>query len=191
MSSIFKYKKINGEITITGLQEGVAETAIEIPETIDNMPVTEIAEQAFLASPITAVKIGKNVREIGELAFGICKKLRSVTWNQKCDVIPSDCFSECPNLTKFDFSNVKKIEAHAFWDSGLTSVTLNKETEVGRSCFARCNDLKKIEWLSDKSIEEDIFEGCKNIKEIIISDNVMDIAVDAFASSPNAEITFV
>ena len=191
MSSIFKYKKINGEITITGLQEGTAETAIEIPETIDNMPVTEIAEQAFLASPITAVKIGKNVREIGELAFGICKKLRSVTWNQKCDVIPSDCFSECPNLTKFDFSNVKKIEAHAFWDSGLTSVTLNKETEVGRSCFARCNDLKKIEWLSDKSIEEDIFEGCKNIKEIIISDNVMDIAVDAFASSPNAEITFV
>ena len=325
MDSIFLYVEKNGEITITGLQEGVAETAIEIPETIDNMPVTEIAEQAFLASPITAVKIGKNVREIGELAFGICKKLRSVTWNQKCDVIPSDCFSECPNLTKFDFSNVKKIglyafyksglqevyltekieilekgtfsgcsklqsvtwhcqcdvipadcffgcsnlmqfdfsgvkkvrerafsksglkevclsedtevvsrwafyeckklssviwnckcnvipvecfvrcsnltqfgfssvkkiEAHAFWDSGLTSVTLNKETEVGRSCFARCNDLKKIEWLSDKSIEEDIFEGCKNIKEIIISDNVMDIAVDAFASSPNAEITFV
>ena len=191
MDSIFLYVEKNGEITITGLQEGTAETAIEIPETIDNMPVTEIAEQAFLASPITAVKIGKNVREIGELAFGICKKLRSVTWNQKCDVIPSDCFSECPNLTKFDFSNVKKIEAHAFWDSGLTSVTLNKETEVGRSCFARCNDLKKIEWLSDKSIEEDIFEGCKNIKEIIISDNVMDIAVDAFASSPNAEITFV
>ena len=325
MDSIFLYVEKNGEITITGLQEGTAETAIEIPETIDNMPVTEIAEQAFLESPITAVKIGKNIREIGELAFGVCKKLSSVTWNQKCDVIPSDCFAECSNLTQFDFSNVKKIglyafyksglqevyltekieildkgtfsgcsklqsatwhcqcdvipadcflgcsnlmqfdflgvkkvrerafsksglkevclsedtevvsrrafyeckklssviwnckcnvipvecfvrcsnltqfgfssvkkiEAHAFWDSGLTSVTLNKETEVGRSCFARCNDLKKIEWLSDKSIEEDIFEGCKNIKEIIISDNVMDIAVDAFASSPNAEITFV
>ena len=81
MDSIFLYVEKNGEITITGLQEGTAETAIEIPETIDNMPVTEIAEQAFLESPITAVKIGKNIREIGELAFGVCKKLSSVIWN--------------------------------------------------------------------------------------------------------------
>ena len=325
MSSIFKYKKINGEITITGLQEGVAETAIEIPETIDNMPVTEIAEQAFLASPITAVKIGKNVREIGELAFGICKKLRSVTWNQKCDVIPSDCFSECPNLTKFDFSNVKKIglyafyksglqevclpknikilekgtfsgcsklqsvtwhcqcdvipadcflgcsnlmqfdfsgvkkvrerafsksglkevclsedtevvsrrafyeckklssviwnckcdvipaycfvrcsnltqfdfsnikkiEARAFRGSGLTSVTLNKGTAVDQNCFACCTVLEKIEWLSGRAIKGSIFEGCKNIKEIFISDNVKSIEASAFSSFPNAEIAFI
>ena len=258
MDSIFLYVEKNGEITITGLQEGTAETANEIPETIDNMPVTEIAEQAFLESPITAVKIGKNIREIGELAFGVCKKLSSVTWNQKCDVIPSDCFAECSNLTQFDFSNVKKIglyafyksglkevclpenievvsewaffeckklssviwnckcdvipaycfvrcsnltqfdfsnikkiEARAFRGSGLTSVTLNKGTAVDQNCFAQCNDLKKIEWLSDRSIEGDIFMGCKNIKEIFISDNVKNIEVSAFASSPNAEISFI
>ena len=191
MDSIFLYVEKNGEITITGLQEGTAETAIEIPETIDNMPVTEIAEQAFLESPITAVKIGKNIREIGELAFGVCKKLSSVTWNQKCDVIPSDCFAECSNLTQFDFLNVKKIGAYAFDESGLTFVTLNKGTAVEQYCFARCNDLEKIEWLSDRNIEKNIFAECKNIKEIFISDSVMDIAVDAFASSPNAEISFV
>ena len=33
--------------------------------------------------------------------------------------------------------------------------------------------------------------GCKNIKEIFISDNVKNIEVSAFAFSPNAEITFV
>ena len=130
MDSIFLYVEKNGEITITGLQEGVAETTIEIPETIDNMPVTEIAEQAFLASPITAVKIGKNIREIGELAFGICKKLRSVTWNQKCDVIPSDCFAECSNLTQFDFSGVKKVRERAFSKSGLKEVCLSEDIEV-------------------------------------------------------------
>ena len=258
MDSIFLYVEKNGEITITGLQEGTAETAIEIPETIDNMPVTEIAEQAFLESPITAVKIGKNIREIGELAFGVCKKLSSVTWNQKCDVIPSDCFAECSNLTQFDFSNVKKIglyafyksglqevyltekieildrwaffeckklssviwnckcnvisvdcfarcsdltqfdfsnikriEVRAFRDSGLTSVTLSKGTAFGQSCFAQCNGLKKIEWLSGQNIEGKIFEGCKNIKEIFISDKVKNIEVSAFASSPNVEISFI
>ena len=191
MDSIFLYVEKNGEITITGLQEGTAETAIEIPETIDNMPVTEIAEQAFLESPITAVKIGKNIREIGELAFGVCKKLSSVIWNCKCDVIPAYCFVRCSNLTQFDFSNIKKIEARAFRGSGLTSVTLNKGTAVDQNCFAYCNDLEKIEWLSDRNIEKNIFAECKNIKEIFISDSVMDIAVDAFSSSPNAEISFI
>ena len=103
----------------------------------------------------------------------------------------ADCFFGCSNLMQFDFSGVKKIEARAFMGSGLTSVTLNKKNEVDQNCFAYCNDLEKIEWLSDRNIEKNIFAECKNIKEIFISDSVMDIAVDAFASSPNAEISFV
>ena len=240
------------------MQKGVATTSIFIPETIDGMPVVEIGPEAFSFTSIMDIKISKNIREVGELAFDNCKKLRSVTWNQKCDVISSDCFSECPNLTKFDFSNVKKIgqyafyksglqevyltentevvsewafygckklssviwnckcdviptccfagcsnltqfdfpnikriEARAFRDSGLTSVTLNRGTAIEQYCFARCNDLEKIEWLSGRAIKGSIFEGCKHIKEIFISDNVKNIEASAFASSPNAEITFI
>ena len=121
----------------------------------------------------------------------MCEKLQSVTWHCQCDVIPVDCFSGCSNLTQFDFSNIKRIEVRAFRDSGLTSVTLSKGTAFGQSCFAQCNGLKKIEWLSGQNIEGKIFEGCKNIKEILISDKVMNIAVGAFAAAPNAEISFV
>ena len=258
LDSIFKYKIINEEIVITGLQEGVVTTSIVIPETIDGMPVVEIKPEAFQSTSITDIKIGENIREIGIQAFYMCKKLKSVTWhcqcdviptncflgcsnlasfnfagikkigtyafyksglqevclpenievvsewaffeckklssviwNCKCDVIPAYCFVRCSNLTQFDFSNIKKIEARAFRGSGLTSVTLNKGTAVDQNCFAQCNDLKKIEWLSDRSIEGDIFMGCKNIKEIFISDNVKNIEVSAFASSPNAEISFI
>ena len=258
LDSIFKYKIINEEIVITGLQEGVVTTSIVIPETIDGMPVVEIKPEAFQSTSITDIKIGENIREIGIQTFYMCKKLKSVTWNHKCDVIPvgcffgcsnlmqfdfsgikkiggrafyesglqevcltgntevvskkafygceklssviwnckcdvipTCCFSRCSNLTQFDFLNVKKIGAYAFDESGLTFVTLNKGTAVEQYCFARCNDLEKIEWLSDRNIEKNIFAECKNIKEIFISDSVMDIAVDAFVSSPNAEITFV
>lgn len=392
MNSIFKYKENNGEVIITGLQEGVAETAIVIPETIGNMPVVEIGPKAFEFSTITDIKIGKNIRKIekeafahcrklssvtwnckcntipdncfyrctelkkfdftaikrvGQYAFGesglqevyipqniemigigafnICSELHSVTWNCKCDVIPADCFYECTNLKQFDFSGIEKIGKHAFegsglqevnlpeninvvlvgafercgelqsatwshkcelipsncfegclkltkfnfanakrigqsafrnsglqevrlakniknvydsafyecrklqfveWNcqrdvipdtcfarcsslkefdlsnvrkieerafiySGLTSVTLSTGTAVGHGCFACCNDLEKVEWLSDESIEKNIFAECKNIKEILISDKVMNIAVGAFAASPNAEISFV
>ena len=258
MNSIFLYVEKNGEITITGLKEGVSDTSIVIPETIDGMPVVEIGPKAFEFSTITDIKIGKNIKKIGEKAFYMCNKLRSVTWSHKCDVIPVgcffgcsnlmqfdfsgikkiggrafyesglqevcltentevvskkafscckilrtviwnckcnvipvECFVRCSNLTKFDFSSVKRIEAYAFWRSGLTSVTLSKKTEVDQNCFAYCNDLEKIEWLSGRAIKDSIFEGCKHIKEIFISDSLKNIEASAFASSPNAEITFV
>ena len=92
MNSIFKYKIINEEIVITGLQEGVVTTSIVIPETIDGMPVVEIKPEAFQSTSITDIKIGENIRETGRKAFYKCKKLSSATWNHKCDVIPADCF---------------------------------------------------------------------------------------------------
>ena len=258
LNSIFKYTENNCEVIITGLQEDVSDTSIVIPETIDGMPVTAIGPRAFEFASIKDIKIGKNIKEIGEKAFYKCEKLSAVTWNHKCDVIPDfcffgcsnlmqfdfsgikkidraafyesglkevclpenikciiegafsrcktlssvkwnckcnaipvDCFARCSNLTQFDFSSIKKIGAHAFEDSGLTSVTLSKGTAVDQNCFACCNDLEKIEWLSDRSIEGDIFEECKNIKEIFISDQVKSIEKTAFRSSPGAEITFV
>ena len=153
--------------------------------------IKRIDRAAFYESGLKEVCLPENIECIIEGAFSRCKTLSSVKWNCKCNVISVDCFAGCSNLTQFDFSNIKRIGAHAFEDSGLTSVRLSKEAAVDQSGFACCNDLEKIEWLSGRSIEGDIFEECKNIKEIIISDNVMNIAVDAFASSPNAEITFV
>ena len=325
MNSIFKYKENNGEVIITGLKEGVSDTSIVIPETIDGMPVTAIGAKAFRSTSITDIKIGANIRKIGDEAFYSCEKLSSVTWNCKCDVIPdfcffgclnlinfdfsgiekigkyafeksglqkvflpenikiiekgtfrecsglksvtwnctcdvipANCFFECSNLTHFDFSVITKIEEYSFsrsglqevsfpenikiieegafrecsglrsvtWNctcdvipalcfavcsnltqfalsgikkvgtsafekSGLTSVTLSKGTEVCKECFAHCKSLAKVEWLSARNIKGDIFMGCKNIKEIFISDKVKNIEARAFVSSPDAEITFI
>ena len=191
MDSIFKHTENNGEAIITGLQRALTETSIFIPETINGIPVVEIGPEAFRSTSITDIKIGENIKKIGEKAFYMCEKLQSVTWHCQCDVIPADCFFWCSNLMQFDFSGVKKIEARAFMGSGLTSVTLNKKNEVDQNCFAYCNDLKKIEWLSARNIKGDIFKECKNIKEIFISDKVKNIEVSAFTSSHNAEITFV
>ncbi len=153
--------------------------------------IKRIDRAAFYESGLKEVCLPENIECIIEGAFCRCKTLSSVKWNCKCNVISVDCFAGCSNLTQFDFSNIKRIGAHAFENSGLTSVRLSKKNEVDQNCFAYCNDLEKIEWLSDRNIEKNIFAECKNIKEIFISDSVMDIAVDAFASSPNAEISFV
>ena len=67
MNNIFKYVEEDGQIMITGLQEGVTTASIAIPETIDNMPVTVIAYQAFKESSITSIRseerrVGKECR---------------------------------------------------------------------------------------------------------------------------------
>lgn len=191
MNSIFKYTENNGEVIITGLKKGVSDTSIVIPETINGKPVVAIGPKAFKSTSITAIKIGKNIRKIEKNAFHKCEKLSSVTWNCKCNAIPADCFSECSNLTNFDFSSIKKIRQYSFWGSGLISVTISKGTAVYQSCFAFCENLTKVEWLSARSIKEDIFKECKDIKEIYISDKVKNIEARAFVSSPNAEINFV
>ena len=76
--NIFKFKKNNNEVIITGLQEDVSDTSIVIPETIDGLPVVEIGPRAFKLSNITDIKIGANIRKIGEEAFGHCSKLHSM-----------------------------------------------------------------------------------------------------------------
>ena len=147
MNSIFLYVEKNGEITITGLKEGVSDTSIVIPETIDGMPVVEIGPKAFEFSTITDIKIGKNIKKIGEKAVYMCNKLRSVTWSLKCDVIPVDCFSGCSNLTQFDFSNIKRIEKRAFSESGLQKVCLPQNIEcISGWTFSKCKELRSVEW---------------------------------------------
>ena len=63
MNSIFNFTENNGEVIITGLKEGISDTSIVIPETIDGMPVTAIGAKAFEFTTITDIKIGKNIKK--------------------------------------------------------------------------------------------------------------------------------
>jgi hypothetical protein len=171
LNSIFKHTENNGEVIITGLQEGLATTSIVIPETIDGMPVIEIGPKAFQSTSITNIKIGENIKGIGEKAFYMCKKLKSVTWNHKCDVVPAFCFSECSNLTKFDFSNVKKIGLYAFYKSGLQEVCLPKNIKVlEEGTFSGCSKLQSVTWHCQCDvIPAFCFDKCSNLTQFDFS----------------------
>ena len=165
LNSIFQYAENNGEVIITGLQEDVSDTSIVIPETIDGMPVTEIYGYAFCESPITGIKIGANIRKIGDEAFYSCEKLSSVTWNHKCDVIPDFCFFGCLNLINFDFSGIEKIGKYAFEKSGLQKVFLPeniKIIEIGT--FRECSGLRSVTWnCTCDVIPANCFFECSNL----------------------------
>ena len=165
LNEIFKYTKNNGEVIITGLQEGVGKTAIVIPEKIESMPVTEIAEQAFLESPITDVKIGKNIKRVGYAAFSSCHNLKSVTWNAQCGIIPEECFQFCFILSSFDFTKIKVISKQAFCESGLRTIILpNNVEEIEPCAFWKCEKLERVVWNAQtKIVPTNCFMGCSNL----------------------------
>lgn len=157
----------------------------------DFSEIKKVERYAFMKSGLQEVCLPENIEVVEEETFRECSGLRTVTWNCTCDVIPALCFAVCSNLTQFALSGIKKVGTSAFEKSGLTSVTLSKGTIVCKKCFAHCKSLAKVEWLSARNIEGNIFAGCKNIKEIYISDKIKNIEASAFVSSPDAEITFI
>ena len=189
MNSIFKHTENNGEVIITGLQEGLATTSIVIPETINGKPVVAIGPKAFKSTSITAIKIGKNIRKIEKNAFHKCEKLSSVTWNCKCNAIPADCFSECSNLTNFDFSNVKKIGLYAFYKSGLKEVCLPKNIKVlEEGTFSGCSKLHSVTWHCQCDvIPAFCFDKCSNLTQFDFS-SIKKIGAYAFYKSGLQEV---
>ena len=66
----FQYKKNKAEdgIILTGLNSDSYEE-LYLPETIDNLPIVEISDNAFRNVKITNVYISKNIVKIGACAF--------------------------------------------------------------------------------------------------------------------------
>ena len=80
--------------------------AIVIPDVIDGLPVTDIANGAFdnAAGPgITNIVLGANVTTIGSYAFAACDNLTSITIPDSVTNLGSGAFAFCDNLTSAYF----------------------------------------------------------------------------------------
>jgi hypothetical protein len=68
---------------------------------------------------------------------------------KKCAVsiteVPLECFSNCINLSDFDFSNISVIESEAFKNCyKLENLISDSVKQIKSSAFANCNGLKKV-----------------------------------------------
>ena len=78
-------------------------TEVIIPETIDNIPVTEIGNQAFMNSKCTSVTIPDTVTEIGRLAF-FQSKITSIVIPASVKTIGTSAFNSCGSLAEITFN---------------------------------------------------------------------------------------
>jgi len=136
------------------------EQQVVIPDTIQFMPVREIARDAFRSSNITSIVIPEGVTIIRDNAFADCALLVSVTLPSSLTIIGESAFSNCTSLSTINFPNsLTSIGVGAFQESGLTSVS----------------------WPTGiNNISSRVFYNCKKLQSVIIPEGVTTIGSFSF-----------
>lgn len=176
------------EYSLAGV--GIAEEReIIIPSLYKGLPITSIEDNAFNnnnGKRITKLFISNSIKTIGGSAFEQCEDLEVLTIGEGVISIGDFAFKGCTNLKEINFdSNEFNINnsSGVFADAGLEGVTINFGNLVKNTpsnLFSNVNVISINLCESVLKISDFSFNGCKNLKEIIIPNSVSEIGASSF-----------
>lgn len=149
-ASDFAYTADGGEVTITEYI-GTSEHVL-IPDTIDGLPVTALADKAFYEKHVTTVVVPDSVTEIGDLCFSGDNYLVSLTLPDGLAELPYGALESCFRLMDFDLpQGLKKISGSALqYNYYLTHLTLPSSlTEIEQLNFIGLHGLQSLTFAED------------------------------------------
>jgi hypothetical protein len=92
-------------IYITGLADKTI-TDLVIPDTIDDLPVMFISDNAFKdCGRLETIQLPNNLKSIGNYAFYMCSSLTEIIIPDNVTSIGNSAFYLCTSLTNFTLSN--------------------------------------------------------------------------------------
>lgn len=149
-ASDFAYTADGGEVTITEYI-GTSEHVL-IPDTIDGLPVTALADKAFYEKHVTTVVVPDSVTEIGDLCFSGDNYLVSLTLPDELAELPYAALESCFRLMDFNLpKELKKISGSALqYNYYLTHLTLPSSlTEIEQLNFIGLYGLQSLTLAED------------------------------------------
>ena len=107
-----------------------------------------IGTYAFQKSGLKSITIPAKTSSIGNYAFAYCPNLEEVKFPASTTklTLGTYCFRECTSLADVALPDrLTAISDYAFYDcTGLSSITFNKVTSIGKQAFRYCESLKSI-----------------------------------------------
>ncbi len=159
ISGGYAYVNNNGQATITGCI--LTDTILEIPETIDGLPVVEITSLGQAAETAEEIIIPDSVCTIGQEVFSYNEHIKRVTLGNGITEIDRFAFEGCLNLEAVIFSNAV--------------------TGIGEGAFRDCHSLQTIQIPESVTwIGHSAFRDCSSLQSVTIPENVLDINSYAF-----------
>ena len=164
---------------------------IRLPESI-----TIISDSAFEGcSSLEEIEIPSQVKFIGDWAFHGCFKLTDITIPDKVLSIGDGAFDECRNLSSLVIpKSVTRIGTRIVGNCQKLMELIvedgNPEYFSSGNCIIEKDDLKIIAGCNGsvipgggvaKSIDNEVFDFCKNLKEVIIPEGIERIGYFQFA----------
>jgi len=161
--------------------------------------VTHISATFGNCKKLTSIILPKGLVSLGHFTFGGCEALESI--EIPCLNIPEYSFYNCKSLSSVTFlKDVYSIGTFAFYNSGVTSITLtnrtigineNTVTKIEPYAFAECKNLTSVTFPAYRiwEIKDGVFQGCKKLKNITIPDSLKIIGKHAFYNTGLSSIT--
>lgn len=210
----WEYVISNDAVTITG-HTGVS-TVWKIPEKIDGMKVTSIAQSVFKGNVnIEELVIPKYITTVGNYAFENCTSLSKITFNAvHCNNMDAHfVFMGCNSINEIIIGkNVKYLPWGAFTETDITSVDIpDNVEEIGPYAFSKCDKLENVKLgknvliigeraFSECTVLEDIsmgekittlgpsvFLNCSSLNEIILPSNLVTLKNHMFDGCSSLE----
>lgn len=151
-ASDFAYTADGGEVTITEYI-GTSEHVL-IPDTIDGLPVTALADKAFYEKHVTTVVVPDSVTEIGDLCFSGDNYLVSLTLPDGLAELSYGALESCFRLMDFNLpKELKKISGSALqYNYYLTHLMLPSSlTEIEQLNFIGLYGLQSLTIAEDNA----------------------------------------
>lgn len=120
----YSFRKKRNSVKITKYR-GKPQMQLNIPYTIDGMPVDEICAHTFEKCPCNTVFLHGNIRRLGECVFRF-STMKTVIFEDGLTSLPVYAFSECRSLENVRLPRTLKY--------------------IGKRCFMWCENLKYIEF---------------------------------------------
>lgn len=178
-------QKINFPSTLMAIEEAAfqdCENLVSID--LSNTKIEKIGSSAFIDCGISSVLLPEGLKEIQAQVFYGNKNLKEIKLPEGLQVIANNAFCnssvvkiEIPNsivrMGYRAFADCEKLENVVVYDAVIGG---DAETVVEEACFENCTSLKTIKIPDNiKKLAGYTFIGCENLKEIILSNNLLEI----------------
>lgn len=138
-----------------------------------------------LSAILSRVSLPSSLDVINEEAFDNQVFLKEVILREGIKEIPKKSFRSCTYLYDINLpKSINVIASEAFMGSGIKKIIIPEKVKyIGTKAFALCNHLEYIEIRSTGPccVAPGAFIGCKNLKEVRLSDVYIDFGMASFA----------